>query len=1285
MSWTPIGPGFVFGPRALPFKRISARNEYALQGLVAGISVSPLDAQRIYVVSYHDKNESAAFATIDGGTTWRAISDALRNADPAIAPSCVAAHPTRSQSLFLGTNVEGRVHVSDDGGGTWSWSSNAIGDVRAILVDPRMSGTLATTQVYAATSLGIYFSSDGAQNFTQVQAGDAWSIVGYFPSAGTPHLYATVWERGIYHATTSSSWQLLNGLSGTSLPASTTTGGSLDFQGGFVDYCPRNPGRVYVWLFHGTLNTITSAGLFVSDGTSPLNPWTNLPVGGTPNPLLGYYGYYAGAFAVAPNSPGDGANDILLFFGFEMSRSINSGALWAQFPYGNPLHPDGHAIDFFPDKHAYYPEVLGGGVPPIPDVYAGTDGGLELCRGYADPAFAFGTAPTLFNEGDSYDPNLRVPQNLNQGRFCNRLNRANFVLGYPALGYIGSTDTGVAAGGAAPGWRAVYSSDSGIVAAAPGASGMTVWTTGGSQDGTYYWTGYYLQTIIDSGVTAFFGATKCALPGGIDDLVGTSNLAVGLDGKCLTGLYSREPLTTIPGGVAMPGTQAVTPASMAEINMGTILWLVWPGAGHLRRISVDSITTTTFTANIPVSVPPGTAIHIERAGVGRIDSASAATHISQIFGQWASRVYCVAFHPTDPNVLYCATADQRVWTTNSGSTAGPSTVWTEIAGSRPGALATAVMPYESTSSTWTGIRERATTPVLCAVAVDAGGHAFALLSDAVPAGGMTTPVFQLTGGNWVPIACSGLPDLVEGEIFSSFAPHPTLANAFYATRGPRVFALSFSGGAFTATELTENLPGSSIHDIYAVNVTSPGDSPRVFLRAATAIRGQWEREVTTGATTPAHLLYLRDNRLDTRWFGHCPDYAPDPYSPGHFVYHWHCEDIKVEILSAGHYQSDPEATPAMSATQFDVLQNNSEAIPPGAVARVHVRVQNGGTATASGVNVWVLWCKPAGSVPLLNTSPSMGDMFLFWGQFSGGSITNLLPGDSPWHQVAPPSGALPDIPPGESRVASFNWMAPTLGLGDDGHYCLAAFVTSPDLPLSDSSYSVDEIVVRAKQVGQKNVHIGTAGGMGGGMAAGETEVSTVMLEQIDLHGVARSDEAAAMEIDLSALPPQIEVTFRLGRNIRPVSITGAKKIRPPSIWRELLAALLRIIGALIEAIGLGFESVARNILGEDFFRRPPKPPERERKPDFAATHWTAAGGSLVAVSGFKIKSHDSAPVQLAVRLRGNLAAGSEHSFDVRQFDGKRLVGGSTYVIRAAAGKRRILRPAPLPEDHSDID
>ncbi|HEX3109778.1 MAG TPA: hypothetical protein VHU41_11855, partial [Thermoanaerobaculia bacterium] len=175
MSWIPIGPGFVFGTRALPFTRISSRNEYALQGLVSNISVSPLDAQRIYVVSYWQPDESAAFATTDGGTTWRAISDSLRNADPTIAPSCVAAHPTRAQSLFLGTGVEGRVHASDDGGGSWSWSSNPIGTVRALLVDPRASTILATTQLYAATDQGIWYSADGGQTFTLEQAGDAWS------------------------------------------------------------------------------------------------------------------------------------------------------------------------------------------------------------------------------------------------------------------------------------------------------------------------------------------------------------------------------------------------------------------------------------------------------------------------------------------------------------------------------------------------------------------------------------------------------------------------------------------------------------------------------------------------------------------------------------------------------------------------------------------------------------------------------------------------------------------------------------------------------------------------------------------------------------------------------------------------------------------------------------------------------------------------------------------------------------------------------------------------------
>ena len=62
--------------------------------------------------------------------------------------------------------------------------------------------------------------------------------------------------------------------------------------------------------------------------------------------LRPFFGVYDFAFAVAPNSPGDGTHDVLFLCGEGLSRSTDGGSTWKAPPH--VLHVDHHAVVFYP-------------------------------------------------------------------------------------------------------------------------------------------------------------------------------------------------------------------------------------------------------------------------------------------------------------------------------------------------------------------------------------------------------------------------------------------------------------------------------------------------------------------------------------------------------------------------------------------------------------------------------------------------------------------------------------------------------------------------------------------------------------------------------------------------------------------------------------------------------------------------------------------------------------------------------------------------------------------------
>lgn len=623
---------------------------------------------------------------------------------------------------------------------------------------------------------------------------------------------------------------------------------------------------------------------------------------------------------------------------------------------------------------------------------------------------------------------------------------------------------------------------------------------------------------------------------------------------------------------------------------------------------------------------------IQAGAVVRIDQSGVATQISQLF---APPVKAIGASTVDATRFCCATQDDRVFVT-SGVIPGPATVWTEATTGKPsGAIAS--------------------------VAIDVGGSIYVLMI-AVPSGS-TTPLYKVSGGTWTAQACSGLPGLPYGRL----VPDPVTAGTLYAVAGGRVYRLVLSGSTFSWTEVGPGLPGPHVDDLWIGQIAAG----KVLLRAAVGGRGMWETDVTAGATDPPTRPYVRDHLFDQGWLTPSPDGLVNPFRPndGISVFHYQSADIKVDARQPGspaYFQTDPEGTLPLSHVLFDLLTDNSENLPGSDAAMVHVQVHNRSATALNNVSVWVIYASAAAGVPGLNKSPSMGNAFAFWSQFTAaGTIVPNLPTDSPWTSVGPPV-TLSGIDAAHPRVASWTWTVPPFITGDPGHYCMVAFVHSAQNPINESTnFSVDAITPTNPQIGQKNLHV-----VAPLMMARSLRVS----EYIEFHNPDAERRVADLVFDLRPLPPQLKVWLRLSelRTEAPLeeSLTGIETVHRPGLADHVKAALLAGVEQgeeFLEWLERSLHRFERALGGDDERGGGDDRPCHKPHPGlrFTAPTYRAKPASLVSVRGVHLPPHGASAALLVIENHGELPEGSEYRFQVHQVVKERVVGGSTYVIRIA--------------------
>ena len=345
-------------------------------------------------------------------------------------------------------------------------------------------------------------------------------------------------------------------------------GGNFDYI--FMENTPLNPDRIYVWLLKEVPENHITAGLYTT--SDPRNLWTQVVNDATilPQP---YANLTNAVFAVSPNSPGNGNQDILFFGGLVMQRSIDGGANWS--PGNANFHEDMHAIAFF--SHNTNPA----------DVYIGGDGGIAYCHHFADPLFLVDPiserppsdpSRTRFNQGDRIDEHDGQFRNLNHGRPRSIIFSYSSHPEISTLEYIACQDTGISASWGTSSWRYLASKDSYNIAVAPGLDGVKIWGTTGAYDTRRYgWPNIKLTVMTDKGNLAPPSELFPSLPGG-SDLSLTSNIEI-IDKESWSGCYALESTSDSrklnrPIGIMNPLIeQNAYPSSMSGINIGSSLIL----------------------------------------------------------------------------------------------------------------------------------------------------------------------------------------------------------------------------------------------------------------------------------------------------------------------------------------------------------------------------------------------------------------------------------------------------------------------------------------------------------------------------------------------------------------------------------------------------------------------------------------------------------------------------------------------------------------------------------------
>lgn len=362
----------------------------------AAISTSPTTSGRVTAIAIG--SGGALFVGAAQGGVWRSTDDgaswtALTDNECSLAVGSITIDPVNPNIIYVGTgepNFSGDSYYgcgilrSTDGGNTWanlgsSVFSTSTGGARIakIIIAPNTAGTTNAT-LYAATSFGLYRSSNGGTTWTQtLNVGygfvsdlliDASAPATLYAAAASPYSNGA---NGIYKSVD-------NGITWTKL-----AGGLPTSDVGRIALAMASTGAIYA-----AVEAVSSGNL--------LGIWKSADGGVSWAHPAGFGAFCSGQcwYNMAINvDPGD--ESIVYFSGFSLYRSADGANGFTNI--GNAIHVDHHALAFDPSSTT--------------TIYAGSDGGIFRSRstGANWESLNANLAITQFYAGISLHPTNAFP------------------------------------------------------------------------------------------------------------------------------------------------------------------------------------------------------------------------------------------------------------------------------------------------------------------------------------------------------------------------------------------------------------------------------------------------------------------------------------------------------------------------------------------------------------------------------------------------------------------------------------------------------------------------------------------------------------------------------------------------------------------------------------------------------------------------------------------------------------------------------------------------------------
>jgi photosystem II stability/assembly factor-like uncharacterized protein len=305
---------------------------------ILAITVHPTNPQIVYVSS-----SKGVVKSRDGGATWTAINEGLEHSQVL----AFAIDPSAPSTVYAGTFANA-VYKSSDGGQRWRPANIGMKEhvsvVNAFAISPRTS-----EELYAATTVGVFRSTDGGGTWVETVAGmESVYAVAIAIDPTSPDIMYAGTSGGMYRSDDRGSrWTIINrGL----IKGEVGTAMALGVNAISID--PDDPRRVVI---------ATMKGLFASADRG--GTWEARPAGPVASPVMAvqrdpanHARLYAGgdhgifisvdrgnswtavsaepkpgivrSLAVDPSSPG------VVYAGTQrgLLKSTDSGATWAQVP-----------------------------------------------------------------------------------------------------------------------------------------------------------------------------------------------------------------------------------------------------------------------------------------------------------------------------------------------------------------------------------------------------------------------------------------------------------------------------------------------------------------------------------------------------------------------------------------------------------------------------------------------------------------------------------------------------------------------------------------------------------------------------------------------------------------------------------------------------------------------------------------------------------------------------------------------------------------------------------------